>query len=77
MLKQVAALVHEAAPGSPVRVRMADEWVAELSKLTARDGDYLGVPQDRIDEIEPVTIVGGRIVFDARAFEQEIRRPGD
>jgi hypothetical protein len=34
--------------------------------LVVLDGDYLGVPQDRIDEIEPVmTIVGGKIVFDA------------
>jgi predicted amidohydrolase YtcJ len=41
MLKQVSALVHEAAPGSPVWVRMADEWVAELSKLTARDLDAI------------------------------------
>jgi predicted amidohydrolase YtcJ len=41
MLKQVTALVREAAPGSPVWVRMADEWVAELSKLTAKDLDSL------------------------------------
>jgi predicted amidohydrolase YtcJ len=41
MLKQVSALVGEAAPGSPVWVRMADEWVAELSKLTSKDLDAL------------------------------------
>jgi predicted amidohydrolase YtcJ len=41
MLRQVSALVKEAAPGSPVWVRMADEWVAELSKLTTRDLDAL------------------------------------
>lgn len=41
MLKQVTALVREAAPGSPVFVRMADEWIAELSKLTAKDLDAL------------------------------------
>src|SRR6185436_15426349 len=41
MLKQVSALVREAASGSLVWVRMADEWVAELSKLTARDLDAL------------------------------------
>jgi predicted amidohydrolase YtcJ len=41
MLKMVAALVAQAAPGSPVWVRMADEWVAELSKLTAKDLDAL------------------------------------
>jgi predicted amidohydrolase YtcJ len=39
MLKQVSALVQQAAPGSPVFVRMADEWIAELSKLTAADLD--------------------------------------
>jgi hypothetical protein len=41
LLKQVTALVHEAAPGSPVWVRMADEWVADLSKLTAADLDAI------------------------------------
>jgi predicted amidohydrolase YtcJ len=41
MLQQVSALVREAAPGSAVWVRMADEWVAELSKLTAKDLDAL------------------------------------
>jgi predicted amidohydrolase YtcJ len=41
MLRQVSALVASAAPGSPVWVRMADEWTAELSKLTAKDLDAL------------------------------------
>jgi predicted amidohydrolase YtcJ len=41
MLRQVAGLVKEAAPGSPVFVRMADEWIAELAKLTAKDLDQL------------------------------------
>jgi predicted amidohydrolase YtcJ len=41
MLRQVSALVAQAAPGSPVWVRMADEWVAELSKLTAKDLDVI------------------------------------
>ena len=36
--------------------------------LVVLSGDYLGVPQDRIDEIEPVmTIVGGKVVFEAPA----------
>jgi hypothetical protein len=43
MLRQVVNLVQTATPGSPVFVRMADEWVGELSKLTAR----------RLDEIAP------------------------
>lgn len=41
MLRQVSALVKQAAPGSPVWVRMADEWNAELSKLTAKELDAL------------------------------------
>jgi predicted amidohydrolase YtcJ len=41
MLDMVRALVREAAPGSPVFVRMADEWIAELSKLTAKDLDAM------------------------------------
>jgi predicted amidohydrolase YtcJ len=41
MLKQVSALVAKAEPGSPVWVRMADEWIGELSKLTARDLDLI------------------------------------
>jgi hypothetical protein len=41
MLKQVSALVAQAAPGSPVWVRMADEWVQELAKLTAKDLDAI------------------------------------
>jgi predicted amidohydrolase YtcJ len=39
MMKMVAALVAQAAPGSPVFVRMADEFVADLSKLTSKDLD--------------------------------------
>lgn len=41
MLDQVRALVREASPGSPVFVRMADEWVNELVKLTRKDADAL------------------------------------
>jgi len=41
MLRQVSALVAKAAPSSPVWVRMADEWIAELSKLTATDLDAI------------------------------------
>ena len=41
MLKMVSALVAQAAPGSPVFVRMADEWIAELSKLTAKHLDTI------------------------------------
>ena len=39
MLKQVAALVAEAQPGSPVFVRMADEWINDLARLTLKDAD--------------------------------------
>ncbi len=41
MLKMVSTLVSQARPGSPVFVRMADEWVADLSKLTTKDLDKL------------------------------------
>ncbi|MBI4477882.1 MAG: amidohydrolase family protein, partial [Acidobacteria bacterium] len=41
MLKQVEALVATAAPGSPVFVRMADEWINDLAKLTVKDADRL------------------------------------
>ena len=41
MLKQVSALVAQAAAGSPVWVRMADEWIGQLSKLTAKDLDAI------------------------------------
>ncbi len=41
MLDKVRALVREAAPGSPVYARMADEFVSELSKLTRKDADAL------------------------------------
>ena len=41
MLEQVKALIAQAAPGSPVYVRMADEFLNDLSKLTARELDAL------------------------------------
>jgi hypothetical protein len=41
LIKQVADLVATAEPGSPVFVRMADEWINELSKLTRKDADAL------------------------------------
>ena len=41
MLEQVRALVKEAQPGSMVYVRMADEFLNDLSRLTAADLDKL------------------------------------
>jgi predicted amidohydrolase YtcJ len=41
MLDQVRALVAQAAPGSPVYVRLADEFLNELAKLTSKDLDTL------------------------------------
>jgi predicted amidohydrolase YtcJ len=41
MLDQVRALVAQAAPGSPVYVRLADEFLNDLAKLTSRDLDAL------------------------------------
>jgi predicted amidohydrolase YtcJ len=41
MLEQVRKLVLQAKPGSSVYVRMADEFVSDLSKLTAKELDKL------------------------------------
>lgn len=41
MLARVRELVAQAKPGTPVFVRMADEFVSDLSKLTAKDLDKL------------------------------------
>jgi hypothetical protein len=41
MLGKVRVLVAQAAPGSPVFVRMADEWINDLAKLTVADADAL------------------------------------
>ncbi|MGH7829738.1 MAG: amidohydrolase family protein, partial [Candidatus Binatia bacterium] len=41
MLDKVRQLVAQAKPGTPVFVRMADEFVSDLSKLTAKDLDKL------------------------------------
>jgi predicted amidohydrolase YtcJ len=41
MLEQVRALVKEAQPGSMLYVRMADEFLNDLSRLTAADLDKL------------------------------------
>ena len=38
----------------------------KYADLVALNGDYLAVPDDRIDELEPaMTIVGGKVVFEA------------
>lgn len=41
MLEQVRALVAQAVPGSSVYVRLADEFLNDLARLTARDLDAL------------------------------------
>ena len=41
MLAKVRELVQTAQPGSPVYVRMADEWFDQFAKLTAKDLDAL------------------------------------
>jgi predicted amidohydrolase YtcJ len=39
----------------------------KYADLVVLNGDYMSVPDDKIDELEPVmTIVGGKVVFDAR-----------
>jgi predicted amidohydrolase YtcJ len=38
----------------------------KYADMVVLDGDYMGVPDDRIDELEPVmTIVGGKVVYEA------------
>jgi predicted amidohydrolase YtcJ len=38
----------------------------KYADLVVLNGDYLAVPDDRLDELEPtMTIVGGKIVFEA------------
>ena len=41
MLEQARALIKQAEPGSPVFLRMADEFVNDFSKLTVADADAL------------------------------------
>ena len=41
MLEQARALIKEAEPGSPVYIRLADEFLNDLSKLTIADLDKL------------------------------------
>jgi predicted amidohydrolase YtcJ len=41
MLEQVKGLVAQAAPGSPVYVRMADEFLNDLARLTAKELDVI------------------------------------
>src|SRR5215210_5248049 len=41
MMKEVSALLAQAAAGSPVWVRMADEWINDLAKLTVKDLDAI------------------------------------
>jgi predicted amidohydrolase YtcJ len=49
----------------------------KYADLVVLDGDYLSVPDDRIDELEPVmTIVGGRIVYERGASGQADRAAG-
>jgi predicted amidohydrolase YtcJ len=47
----------------------------KYADLVVLNGDYLGVPDDKLDELEPVmTIVGGRVVFNSgAAVTQEAR----
>jgi hypothetical protein len=42
--------------------------VGKLADMVVLSADYLTVPEDQIKDIKPVmTIVGGRIVYDAAA----------
>jgi hypothetical protein len=41
MLDKVRALLRDAAPGSPAYIRLGDEWIDQVSKLTIKDADAL------------------------------------
>jgi predicted amidohydrolase YtcJ len=48
----------------------------KLADLLVLDRDYLTVPADQIKTIKPVmTMVGGRIVYDATAATRTAARP--
>ena len=48
----------------------------KYADMVVLSGDYMAVPDDRLDELEPVmTIVGGKIVYDAAPGTRSIGAP--
>ena len=72
MLDQVRGLVAQAAPGSPVYVRLADEFLNELAKLTARDLDALAPNNPLFLALTTDSVVNTSML--ERAFAAGLRR---
>ena len=72
MLEQVKALVRDAEPGSPVYIRMADEFLNDLSKLTAADLDRLAPANPLMLALTTDSIVNTRML--ERAFAAGLPR---
>ncbi|HVL69700.1 MAG TPA: amidohydrolase family protein [Vicinamibacterales bacterium] len=66
MLEEVRRLVEEAEPGSPVYVRMADEFLNDLSKLTAAELDAIAPANPLMLALTTDSVVNTRML--ERAF---------
>jgi proteasome assembly chaperone (PAC2) family protein len=86
--KATLALLHRVEEVLDIEVplgalpQQADEWVAEVSRLTARDSEvseYVKALQERDDDSEPMRPISGESI--AAEFERYLRRrrprPGD
>jgi predicted amidohydrolase YtcJ len=72
MLEQVRALVTEAQPGSMVYVRMADEFLNDLSRLTAADLDKIAPDNPLMLALTTDSVVNTRTL--ERAFAAGLPR---
>jgi predicted amidohydrolase YtcJ len=73
MLDKVNQLVAEAKPGTPVFCRMADEFVTELSKLTAKDLDKIAPNNPIILSLSSSEGVANTAMLE-KAFSAGLRR---
>jgi hypothetical protein len=73
MLEKVKALVAIAAPGSPVYVRMSDEFRNALSKLTAKDLDTIAPKNPLMLSLSSSDGVVNTLMLE-RAFAAGLRR---
>jgi hypothetical protein len=67
MLDQVRAIVGQAAPGSPVYVRLADEFLNDLARLTARDLDAIAPANPLMLALTTDSVVNTRMLEQAFA----------
>ncbi len=72
MMEQVRDLVRQAAPGSPIYIRLADEFLNDLSKLTARDLDALAPENPLFLALTTDSVVNTRML--ERAFANGLPR---